>query len=184
MTGASGGRLKYYKCANKLKASAHCAEAKAHRQEYLETAVVEYLGQYADPDLARELLEAQELEVDTRAEGELTTVSARLAHLEKAFLNDLDRVDREVMTEAEYLKRQEVRRGELGGLQARKIDLDAAIAAQRDLEVQVVAVPVKVGSFLEEFRDMDARQAKAVLQSIISAAHIFADGRIELEFRG
>ncbi len=183
MTGASGGRLKYYKCANKLKASASCVESKAHRQEYLETAVLEYLGQYADPNIARELLEAQEQEVDTRAEGELTTVSARLAQLERAFLNDLDRVDREVMTEAEYVKRQEVRRGEQEELQARKGLLETAVAAQRDMEAQVAAVPVKVGSFLEEFRNMDARQAKAVLQGIISAAHIFADGKIELEFR-
>ena len=74
--------------------------------------------------------------MDTRPEGELTTVSARLAYLEQAFLNDLDRVDREVMTEAEYLKRQEVRRGEQEGLQVRKMELESAIAAQRDMEVQ------------------------------------------------
>jgi len=129
-------------------------------------------------------LEAQELEVDTRAEEELTTVSARLAHLEQAFLNDLDRVDREVMTEAEYLKRQEVRRGEQEGLQARKIELESAIAAQRDMEVQVAAVPIKVQTFLEDFQEMDVREAKAILQGIIKAAHVFSDGRIELEFRG
>ena len=155
-----------------------------HRQERLETAVLTFLGQYADPDVTRKLLEAQELEVDTRAEEELTTVSARLAHLEQAFLNDLDRVDREVMTDAEYLKRQEVRRGEQKGLQARKIELESAIAAQRDMEVQVAAVPIKVQTFLEDFQEMDVREAKAILQGIIKAAHVFSDGRIELEFRG
>ena len=155
-----------------------------HRQERLETAVLTFLGQYADPDIARKLLEAQELEVDTRAEEELTTVSARLAHLEQAFLNDLDRVDREVMTEAEYLKRQEVRRGEQEGLQARKIELESAIAAHRDMEVQVAAVPIKVQTFLEDFQEMDVREAKPILQGIIKAAHVFSDGRIELEFRG
>jgi len=37
---------------------------------------------------------------------------------------------------------------------------------------------------MEDFRDMDVRQAKAILQGIIKAAHVFNDGRIELEFRG
>ena len=36
---------------------------------------------------------------------------------------------------------------------------------------------------MEDFRDMEVPQAKAVLQSIIKAAHVFKDGRIELEFR-
>ncbi len=185
MAANNKGSRRYYSCTGRRMAQELCPlGGRYHRQERLETAVLEYLGQYADPNVVRELLEAQELEVDTRAEEELTTVSARLAHLEQAFLNDLDRVDREVMTEAEYLKRQEVRRGEQEGLQARKIELESAIAAQRDMEVQVAAVPIKVQTFLEDFQEMDVREAKAILQGIIKAAHVFSDGRIELEFRG
>ncbi len=60
---------------------------------------------------------------------------------------------------------------------------EASVAAQRDMEAQAAAVPVKVRSFMEDFRDMEVPQAKAVLQSIIKAAHVFKDGRIELEFR-
>ena len=67
---------------------------------------------------------------------------------------------------------------------SRKDDLEARVAAQRDMEVQVAAVPVRVRSFLEDFQGMDIRRAKAILQGIIKAAHIFSDGRIELEFRG
>ena len=87
------------------------------------------------------------------------------------------------MTEAEYIKRQQVRRQEQEGLQPRKAELEAAVAAQKDIEAQAAAVPVKVRSFMEDFRDMEVPQAKAVLQSIIKAAHVFKDGRIELEFR-
>ena len=87
------------------------------------------------------------------------------------------------MTEKEYLKRQEVRREEQGRLQPRKGELEASISAQRDMEAQAEAVPVKVRSFLEDFQEMDVRQAKAMLQGIIKAAHVWNDGRIELEFR-
>ena len=65
----------------------------------------------------------------------------------------------------------------------RKAELEASVAAQKDMEAQAAAVPVKVRSFMEDFRDMEVPQAKAVLQSIIKAAHVFKDGRIELEFR-
>ena len=68
-------------------------------------------------------------------------------------------------------------------MQPRKDALEASVAAQRDIASQAAAVPVKVRSFLEDFRDMELPQAKAVLQSIIKAAHVFKDGRIELEFR-
>ena len=52
------------------------------------------------------------------------------------------------------------------------------------MEAQAAAVPVKVRSFIEDFWDMEVPQAKAILQGIIKAAHVFKDGRIELEFRG
>jgi len=141
------------------------------------------LGLYSDPDAVRRLLEIQGKETDTRDDAELARVCDRLAHLEQAFLNDLDRVDRGILTEPEYLKRQEVRRQEQGGLQARKGELGASVAAQRNLEAQAAAVPVKVRSFLEDFRDMDVRQAKAILQGIVRAFHVWRDGRIEMEFR-
>ena len=177
------GKYRYYFCANRKMAAAYCAESVSYRKERLEAAVLEYLGQYADPAIVREMLQAQEVETDNRAEGELATITARLAQLEQAFLNDLDRVDREVLTEAEYLKRQEVRRQEQERLAVRKEDLEAVVAAQRDLAAQATAVPLKVGSFLEEFGNMDVPRAKAALQTVLKAAHIYSDGTIELEFR-
>ena len=44
-------------------------------------------------------------------------------------------------------------------------------------------MPVKVESFLEDFQRMAVPEAKAILQGIIRAAHVYNDGRIELEFR-
>ena len=130
-----------------------------------------------------ELLEAQGQETDNRDDAELTRATARLGELEQGFLNDLDRVDRGILTEPEFLKRQQVRRQEQEELQPRKAELEASVAAQKDMESQAAAVPVKVRSFLEDFRDMEVPQAKAFLQSIVKAAHVFKDGRIELEFR-
>ena len=165
-------------------ARALCADSLSHRQEALEEAILDHLGQYSDPEMVRELLEAHGQESDTSDEAELGRVTGRMAELEQGFLNDLDRVDRGIMTEPQYLTRQEARRQEQEGLQSRKVDLEASVAAQRDMEAQVDAVPVKVGTFLENFQNMDVRQAKAILQGIIKAAHVWNDGRVELEFRG
>jgi hypothetical protein len=63
------------------------------------------------------------------------------------------------------------------------VELQAAVEERRDREAQARTVPVKVGSFLEDFRCMDVVKAKAILQTIVKAAHVWKDGRIELEFR-
>jgi site-specific DNA recombinase len=180
---ASGKRHKYYVCTRNKSAEDRCGERNPHRKDALEDAILEHLGQYTDSETVRELLQAQGEETDIRAEAELASVTARLGELETGFLNDLDRVDRGVMTEPEYLKRQGVRRLEQEGLTRRQAELEAEVAAQRGMESQVCAVPVKVRSFLEDFRGMPVPQAKAVLQGILKAVHVWKDGRLELEFR-
>lgn len=186
MTGASKGQNKYsyYVCGNRKMARDRCDHSGSHRKEALEEAILGHLGQYSDPELVRALLEEQGKKEDVNHEAELAIVSGRLVELERAFLNDMDRMDRGILTEPEYMIRQEVRREEQEGLQSRKSDLEARVVAQRDLESQTQAIPVKIGSFLEDFHAMDVRHAKAILQGIIKAAHVFNDGRIELEFRG
>jgi site-specific DNA recombinase len=182
MVGHKWGRWFYYRCHNHEEARALCVGNTA-RKEALETAVLAFLGQYDDPDKVRELLEAQDTVADTRAEEELARVTARVKELETGMLNDLDRLDRKIITEAEYTKRAEVRRQEQPALQARKGELEAKVAAQRDREAQAKAVPVKVRSFLDDFQGMEVTRAKAVLQGVVRAAHVWRDGRIELEFR-
>jgi site-specific DNA recombinase len=185
MGGASQGptRPGGYRCVNHHHSAALCPLANTHRKGKLEAAVLEFLGRYSDPDKVRELLQAQDTQADSRQEQELAKVTARLRELEAGMLNDLDRLDRAIINETEYTKRAEVRREEQVGLQAHKGELEASVAAQRDMETQARAVPVKVRSFLEDFQGMDVRQAKAILQGIVKAAYVFKDGRIELEFR-
>ena len=183
---AAGERSKgytYYRCSWYKKARDFCSVSMGHRQKPLEDAIVEHLGQYSDPEAVMGLLEQQGQETDVRDEAELARVTARLAELEQGVLNDVERLDRGILSEPEYIKRRGARREEQEGLQPRKDELEASVAAQRDIASQAAAVPVKVRSFLEDFRDMELPQAKAVLQSIIKAAHVFKDGRIELEFR-
>ena len=183
MSGASNGKHRYYVCCNHKMAAALCEQGRPHRQDALEEAILDHLGQYSDADTVRDLLLVQGQEIDAKDEVALANLRTRLAELERAFLNDLDRVDREVLTESEYMKRQDVRRKEQEGLQSRKESLETAVAAQRDLEAQTEFVPIKVQSFLEDFQEMDVISAKANLQGIIKAAHVFNDGMIEMEFR-
>jgi hypothetical protein len=44
-------------------------------------------------------------------------------------------------------------------------------------------LPKSIGSFLAAFQGMDVRQQKAQLKTILKAAKVYNDGRIELEFR-
>lgn len=185
MTGSSKGpnKHRYYACTGAQMSAARCDQRKNHRQDALERAILEHLGEYSDANAVRELLQAQGQEKDTRAESELARTNKRLGELEQTFLNDLERVDRGVLTEPEYLKRQEVRREEQEGLQSRKVVLEAAVATQRDMEATVTTVPLKITSYLEAVQGMDVKEAKAILQGILKAAHVFNDGRIVLEFR-
>jgi len=172
-----------YYCRNHKSAKALCPYNNGHVVHRLETAVLDFLGQYSDPAKVRELLQAQDTQADTRQEQDLARATARLKELETGMLNDLDRLDREIITEAEFTKRAEVRREEQAALQARKDELEASIVAQRDREAQAKAVPVKVGSFLEDFLGMEVTRAKAILQTIVKAAYVWREGKIELEFR-
>ena len=45
------------------------------------------------------------------------------------------------------------------------------------------ALPARIKSVLEDFRSLDVRRAKAMLQPIPKTVHVYRDGRIELEFR-
>jgi len=144
---------------------------------------VNRLGEYTDAEAVRRLVGTQAEAIDASAEIELKRVSARLTEIEQGFLNDLERVDREIMTEAEYLKRQELRREERKGLEDRKAELESTVATQRDVKLQCQTVPAKIRSFLEEYPTIDVRLAKARLQGILKAVHVYRDGSTELEFR-
>jgi hypothetical protein len=45
-------------------------------------------------------------------------------------------------------------------------------------------LPQAIRSFLDDFQELDVRQQKAQLQTILKAAYVYRDDRLELEFRG
>jgi hypothetical protein len=48
----------------------------------------------------------------------------------------------------------------------------------------VQKVPQAIKTFAEAFESLEPRQQKAQLQTILKAAIVYKDGKIELEFRG
>ncbi len=67
---------------------------------------------------------------------------------------------------------------------ARQTELSDWLAQQRDRQEAVGTLPTRVRSFLKDVEALDTRRAKALLQTILSAAHVYRDGRIEFEFLG
>ncbi len=53
----------------------------------------------------------------------------------------------------------------------------------KNSQEHVERLPGAIGSFLEDIQQMDIRWQKAQLQTILKAAHIYRDGKVELEFR-
>ncbi len=71
-------------------------------------------------------------------------------------------------------------RAQLGGQRA---ELGNWLGQEKGRQEAVEAFPERVGAFLDDMRAWDTRRAKALLQPILKAAHVYNDGRIELEFR-
>jgi hypothetical protein len=65
-------------------------------------------------------------------------------------------------------------------LQVRTRQLSQAKAS----EYLIKRIPTAIKTFEEAFNSLEPRQQKAQLQTILKAAHIYKDGKIELEFRG
>jgi hypothetical protein len=63
-------------------------------------------------------------------------------------------------------------------------DLSNKLKQAKASEAMVERVPRVIKTFMEAFQGLDIRQQKAQLQTILKAAQIYKDGRIELKFRG
>ena len=46
------------------------------------------------------------------------------------------------------------------------------------------ALPAKISFFVDDFEKLETRRAKALLQPILKAVHVYHEGRLEIEFRG
>ncbi len=75
------------------------------------------------------------------------------------------------------------RRQERADLETRRATLAAEVERSRKQAEIAEELPGRIGTFLEDFMGLDVRRQKAHLQTILRAAHVYRDGRLELEFR-
>ena len=57
------------------------------------------------------------------------------------------------------------------------------LAQQQKGQETIGSLPTRARSFLDELRSLDVRRATVFLQTILQTAHVYKDGRTELEFR-
>ncbi len=177
-------RYRNYYCSHALRSRALCPVYNGHSAPKLEKAVLEYLGRFSDPVLVKEYLAAAEHEQMEDREKELRAVEKRLSDLQSHFLTRLDDLlKRKVLNEEEFARANQSARDEASKLEARKNELKAWLEKERDRTALAAKLPESVQSFLEAFESLDVQEQKAHLQTILKAACVYPDGRIELEFR-
>ncbi len=178
-----GKRYTKYYCSRAQSSRARCAFYNGHSAPKLEASILEYLGQYSDPKKVRELLDASEKREVRRREVDLRQIEKRLIAIEVDFAKNLELLKRDVLNEQEFRRANVDRRDERSRLTGHQSELADWLAQQHERQEAVGSLPTRVRSFLKDVQAMDTRRAKAVLQTILSAAHVHRDGTIELEFR-
>jgi len=88
-----------YWCSRATKSRALCAHYNGHSAPRLETAVLEYLGQFSDPDMVKRYIEAADREEMSVRESELKDVEAGLSELDAQFAQNLGFLRRGVLNE-------------------------------------------------------------------------------------
>ena len=179
-----GKRYRNYYCSHAMRSRELCSVYNGHSAPRLEKAVLEYLGQFSDPQLVRDYLAAIDQKELERHEAELRDVEKRLADFEARFLTRLDDLlKRKILSEQEFARANQAARAEVATLEARKGELKDWIEKARARTSLANTLPRSIKTFVEAFEGLDIRQQKAQLQTILKAAHVYRDGRIELEFR-
>ena len=171
-----------YWCSRATRSRALCGHYNGHSTTKLETAVLEYLGQFSDPETVRGHIEAGDRDELPRKESELKDIEASLADLEAQFTQNLGFLRRGVLNEQEFVKANNMARDQQSAFQESKETLARWIEEQTGREETIERVPGMIKTFLEDFRNMEPRVQKAHLQTILKAAHVSRD-KIELEFR-
>ena len=144
-----------------MKGRGLCDIYNGHAAATLERVVVEFLGQFSDPERVRERLETVDRKSVARKEAELSAATRRLADLEAAMTRDLDRLDRGVLTEAEFVRQSAVRREETEQLRERHVTLSEEVHRQRAASDQAARLPVEIRSFGADFETLDVTRRKA-----------------------
>jgi len=179
-----GRQFRRYVCAARHQSQAKCPTGRTHNVESLDQSVLEFLGRFSDPRIVRKNLISADRKVLNVIEVELATLRRRLEELDAELLRHLDRLDRGVLTEDEYTHISALRRAEVDSLRQQEQTLEDKIKRAQEESDKAVRVPIAIRSFLDDFRVLDVRRQKALLQDIVKSAYVHRDGRIEVEFRG
>jgi site-specific DNA recombinase len=177
-----GRRYRNYYCSRAMSSRERCATYNGHSARKLEKAVLEYLGQFSDLERVREHLATAERREVAEKEAYLKVVDKGLSDIETQFMQHLDLLKRDILTEDEFIKANEALRGQKSALDGRKADLEAWLEQQNNRESAAARMPSAINSFVEDFGALEVRIQKARLQEILKAVHVHRDV-IEVEFR-
>jgi site-specific DNA recombinase len=180
-----GKQYRNYYCSRAMRSRGQCSVYNGHSSVELEGAILNYLGEFSDSFKVRQYLAATERQDTEKYEVELKQVEKRLTELETQFINQLDGLlKRKVLNEQEFAKANESVRSQKADLERRKGELTNQLKQARASQALVEKIPKVIKTFVEAFQNLEPRQQKAQLQTILKSAHIYKEGRIELEFRG
>ena len=187
MTGKAGslrGEKQYrnYWCSRATKSRALCSHYNGHSTNKLESAVLEYLGQFSDPEAVRLYVEAAGSEELSRKKLELKNIDESLEDLESQFTQNLGFLRRGVLNEQEFIKANNLARAQVSVLQDRKEGLSSWIEEQTVREKTMELIPGRIKTFLQDLHNLEPRIQKGHLQGVLKSAYVSRD-KIELEFR-
>lgn len=188
MSGKSGSAYKgrrytSYVCVRANRAREECAFYNGHASKRLETAALEYLGQFSDPKRVAELLSASSKSDLSCKKRELKRLEKRLEGLESDFQKNLEYLKKGLLNEEEFGSANISRRDDRAKTEIRLASLREELSAAKSANENASALPAQIKSFLRSFEELEVRKAKAILQTILENAHIWRDGKIELKFR-
>ena len=115
-------------------------------------------------------------------EAELKVVDRGLSDIETQFMQHLDLLKRDILTEGEFVKANEALRSQKPALEIQKANLETWLERQKDRESAAERMPAAIQSFVDDFGALEVRVQKARLQEILKAVHVHKDV-IEVEFR-
>jgi len=177
-----GKRYRNYYCSRAMRSREMCATYNGHAAQRLEEAVLDYLGEFSDPEKVREHMQAAKSRELGKKEAELSAANRSLSAIETQFMQHLDLLKRDVLSEGEFIKANEGLRTQKVELEGRKADLDAWLKQQQGRASAAERMPVAIRSFVEDFGRLDVRVQKARLQEILKAVVVDKD-TLEVEFR-
>ena len=177
-----GRQYRNYWCSRATRSRALCEHYNGHSTTKLESAVLEYLSQFSDPEIVKQHIESADQAELTARETELKDIELALADLDSQFTQNLGFMRRGVLNEQEFVKANNLAREQVSALQTQKGSLAEWVDKQKERDQTTERVPGMVKTFIEDFQAMEPRVRKSHLQTILKSAHVRRNS-IELEFR-